>query len=201
MDPNVYTRGDLQNGALDDRYYTEAEADAAAALAALLAGRAGGQTINGGTGAGDDLTLQSTSNATKGDVLINTGGGNVGIANASPSYPLHVTGRAQFTSVGNTWTAPTYNTGWGNVGGYQNAQYKIVGDLVFLRGSCVRSSGTETTIFTLPSGYRPPALTNYSVTTDTGVGEIEITVSGAVTTVAGGTGYISLDGIVLSVDS
>lgn len=36
---------------------------------ALLAGRAGGQTIIGGTGAGDDLTLDSTSNATGGDII------------------------------------------------------------------------------------------------------------------------------------
>jgi len=33
---------------------------------ALLAGRAGGQTLIGGTAAGEDLTLQSTSNATRG---------------------------------------------------------------------------------------------------------------------------------------
>lgn len=36
---------------------------------ALLAGRAGGQTIIGGTAAGEDLTLQSTSNATRGDII------------------------------------------------------------------------------------------------------------------------------------
>lgn len=34
----------------------------------LLAGRAGGQTLRGGTGAGDDLLLLSTSHATKGHV-------------------------------------------------------------------------------------------------------------------------------------
>ena len=32
----------------------------------LLAGRAGGQVLYGGTGAGDDLTLHSTSHGTKG---------------------------------------------------------------------------------------------------------------------------------------
>jgi hypothetical protein len=54
---------------------------------AALAGRSGGQTLIGGTGSGDDLTLQTTSNATKGDyifsemssagVLQNTAGGVV----------------------------------------------------------------------------------------------------------------------------
>lgn len=36
----------------------------------LLAGRAGGQTIIGGTAAGDDLLLESTSSGTKGQILI-----------------------------------------------------------------------------------------------------------------------------------
>jgi len=40
---------------------------------ALLAGRSGGQTITGGTESGDDLTLQSTSNVTKGNIIIPDG--------------------------------------------------------------------------------------------------------------------------------
>lgn len=36
---------------------------------ALLVGRAGGQILIGGTGAGDDLTLESTSHATKGSIF------------------------------------------------------------------------------------------------------------------------------------
>jgi len=39
-------------------------------LNVLLAGRAGGQAINGGTGVGEDLTLESTSNGTKGQVKV-----------------------------------------------------------------------------------------------------------------------------------
>lgn len=37
---------------------------------ALLAGRSGGQTIIGGTGSGDDITLSSTSHGTKGDIIV-----------------------------------------------------------------------------------------------------------------------------------
>lgn len=44
---------------------------------ALLAGRATGQVLTGGTASGDDLTLRSTTNATKGDVFIQDQGGNV----------------------------------------------------------------------------------------------------------------------------
>ncbi len=38
---------------------------------ALLAGRAGGQSLIGGTASGDDLTFQSTSDATRGDIIVN----------------------------------------------------------------------------------------------------------------------------------
>lgn len=37
------------------------------------AGKAGGQTITGGTAAGENLTLSSTSNATKGNIYLGTG--------------------------------------------------------------------------------------------------------------------------------
>lgn len=44
---------------------------------ALLAGRSSGQILTGGTGSGDDLTLRSTTNATKGDIIVADQGGNV----------------------------------------------------------------------------------------------------------------------------
>lgn len=53
---------------------------------ALLAGRAGGQTFTGGTAASDGLTLNTTSNATKGVLAVDTNqiyktaGGNVGFS-------------------------------------------------------------------------------------------------------------------------
>ncbi len=56
----------------------------------LLAGRSGGQTVYGGTAASNSLTLESTSNATKGYVILQPNGGNVGIGTSSPSYLLHM---------------------------------------------------------------------------------------------------------------
>lgn len=60
-----------------------------------LAGRSGGQTLIGGTDAGNDLTLQSTSNGTKGSIIIGTSvydevNNRLSINNTSPQCSLHV---------------------------------------------------------------------------------------------------------------
>jgi hypothetical protein len=67
---------------------------------ALLAGRAGGQTLYGGTAAGEDLTLIPTSHATKGQLFLggtgaddsiydHSGGKRLGIGTTSPSQQIH----------------------------------------------------------------------------------------------------------------
>lgn len=59
-------------------------------------------------------------------------------------------------TIGEDWIAPTFNTGWSNYGSnFTLAGYKKVGDLVFVQGMVKRTLGSATTIFTLPSGYRP----------------------------------------------
>ena len=57
---------------------------------ANLNGRAGGQTWVGGTGASENVTINSTSSSTKGYVNLQTLGGNVGIGTTSPAATLHV---------------------------------------------------------------------------------------------------------------
>ena len=66
----------------------------------LLGGRPGGQTLSGGASAFESLTLDSTANATKGFVLINPTGGNVGIGTTNPETNLHVAGKALFATEG-----------------------------------------------------------------------------------------------------
>jgi len=65
----------------------------------LLAGRSGGQSAYGGTGSGDDLTLESTSHATKGYVNLQPFGGNVGVGTATPGQLLHVVGNSGVVQV------------------------------------------------------------------------------------------------------
>lgn len=63
---------------------------------ALLAGRSGGQSLSGGTGSGENLTLQSTSHATKGKILLGASsaydGANarLGVGTQSPDCKLDI---------------------------------------------------------------------------------------------------------------
>lgn len=50
-----------------------------------VAGVTGGRSIVGGNASGDDLTLTSTSHATKGDILMATTGGRVAIGTTTPA--------------------------------------------------------------------------------------------------------------------
>ena len=62
---------------------------------ALLAGRAGGQTLYGGTAANEDITIHGTSNATRTTsyVLLQPTAGNVGIGTTAPTYKLDIDAR------------------------------------------------------------------------------------------------------------
>jgi hypothetical protein len=67
---------------------------------ALLSGRAGGQSLKGGTVASENLTLDSTAHATKGNILLAPSGGNVGIGTGTPLSKLTVNGTIESTSGG-----------------------------------------------------------------------------------------------------
>lgn len=62
---------------------------------ALLAGNSGGQTLDGGTASGEDLTLSSTANATKGSIIMGTSyydetNDRLGIQQSTPQAMIHI---------------------------------------------------------------------------------------------------------------
>jgi hypothetical protein len=67
---------------------------------------AAGFTLNGNSTVSGNLTLDSTSNATKGFVLINPTGGNVGIGTTTPRTKLELGGDGAILATG------TYGSGW-----------------------------------------------------------------------------------------
>lgn len=87
----------LQAGTLDHGLALTGLTDDDHTQYALLAGRLGGQTLIGGTAASNNLTLQSTSHATKGKLLFGTSAydeanNRLGIGTIIPSERLHVAG-------------------------------------------------------------------------------------------------------------
>lgn len=102
--------------------------------------------------------------------------------------------------IGEAWTNVTYNTGWGNYStGHHPISYKKVGDLVYLRGVAVRTSGSDPVICTLPSGYRPNLSVIFPATSNYAYCSIDITSGGVVTLVGGSpTLWVAIDGIVFS---
>lgn len=89
----------------------------------LLAGRSGGQTAIGGTASGNDLTLQSTSNATKGSIFFGAAQASeydetnerFGFNQTSPTATADINGivrlrkQAETTSAGANTITPTHS--------------------------------------------------------------------------------------------
>jgi hypothetical protein len=102
-----------------------------------------------------------------------------------------------------TWTNVTFQNGWVNYGaGQQNAQYRKIGDLVYLRGG-IKSGTNGLAAFTLPVGFRPAGVVNLIGPGNTlgQAAHITITTAGAVNVSCegGSTAFASLDGSVFSI--
>lgn len=95
----VLTTSDIAEGT--NLYFTTARV----AGYALLAGRAGGQVLNGGTAASETLTLHSTANATKGNILFGTSAydevnNRLGIGTTTPDQAMTVVGEIHVSPSG-----------------------------------------------------------------------------------------------------
>lgn len=93
----------------------------------------------------------------------------------------------------------SFATGWSNNGGgYNDAKFYRSGGRVWLQGA-VKNGGTGTgAIFTLDSGYRPPATMAFPVAIFGATGQITISTGGVVTDAtfsAGSKAFLSLEGV------
>lgn len=73
--------------------------------------------------------------------------------------------------------------------------YKDAWGIVHITGT-VKSGTLNTTIFTLPAGYRPQRICNFNVVCNGAFGQVTISPTGTVTMAAGGSNvYLTLSGI------
>ncbi len=107
---------------------------------ALLAGRAGGQALFGGTGAGDTFTIQSTSNATKGVISIGNFGTGAFFDEVNSRF---IVGGSESTLTLNGTTfgvkIGTHTEADLEIGGHRHANTAGFGASIFM----TRSRGTE----------------------------------------------------------
>lgn len=110
---------------------------------------------------------------------------------------LSMTGTNIVSTADRAWIAPTLLNGVSNYdGGYQTvAYYKDALGFVHLRGYLTGSADGKH-IFTLPTGYRPSALSTFTSWSNSSVGtsRISISTTGVVTATVSGN-WLSLDGI------
>jgi hypothetical protein len=168
---------------------------------ALLAGRAGGQSLTGGTAASENLTLDTTAHATKGNILLAPSGGNVGIGTTAPGVSLDVGAKTDAIKVasGTTVQRPTganglirYNTDNNKLEAYINGGWQDLAAAATGGSYLSSSGGTLSGALTIASGgasitggvnNNSGGVTNAG--SITGVGA-NITGSGALTVAAGG---------------
>lgn len=121
-----------------------------------------------------------------GQIIFETDTGLTQVWNGSTWKPVtttSITASDGYLRYQTSWTTVTYNTGWQaySAGSWGEAQYyRTVDGVVHLRGLIQRASGTNTTAFTLPVGYRPPFSHLFAVAASGGVGRWDVQPGGAV---------------------
>ena len=90
---------------------------------------------------------------------------------------------------------PAFENSWVNydITSYQAASFWKDRNMVHIAG--LVKSGSSFTVFTLPSGYRPPFAEFFPAATDTGYGSVVVGADGHVSLISGGTGWASLSPI------
>ena len=96
------------------------------------------------------------------------------------------------------WTTPTLAGTWSVPANFTVGYYKDTLGRVHLKGAV--TGGSATTIFTLPSGYRPPQTLSFATVSNNAFGRIMIESNGNVYAQAGGFTAVYLDCIDFKVE-
>ncbi|MDO8507527.1 MAG: hypothetical protein Q7S53_03085 [bacterium] len=81
-------------------------------------------SVYGSSSASGNLSIESTSNATKGNIAIASNGGNVGVGTATPDERLTIAGNVKQVASGNPTVQSTYTSGTATAGGvYVSGNY------------------------------------------------------------------------------
>lgn len=121
-----------------------------------------------------------------GQVIYETDTGLTQVWNGSAWKPLSTTSLTAadgYLRYQTSWTTATYGSGWTSYDAGPwgaAAYYRTVDGMVHLRALVKRVSGTETTIFILPVGYRPPHIHLFAVAASGGVGRVDVRTNGEV---------------------
>jgi hypothetical protein len=92
-----------------------------------------------------------------------------------------------------TFTAPTLLNSWANYGsGYAAAGYVLHNGVVYLRGS-IAGGTVNTTLFTLPVGYRPSSILVFATSSNNTHCYIEVRSNGNVVQLNGSNVFLALD--------
>lgn len=105
---------------------------------------------------------------------------------------------ASISVIPTAWTTPTYQNGWVEYAAGRGAQYRKIGDIVYIRG-IIKNGTAGLTAFTLPSGFRPNPDVSFIVNRDALTGIVTIDVTGEVKP-ATTAGYIYLNPIFFAIN-
>ncbi len=94
------------------------------------------------------------------------------------------------------WIAPTLLNSWTNFGaGFQTARYRRIGtQQVEIQGLVTGGTGPASTVFTLPTGFRPPATLVFATIANNAIARLDVQSDGLVRWALGGTNaFLSLN--------
>lgn len=138
-------------------------ADWSSANPVLAAGEIGLETDTGKTKMGNGGTTwnllsywpSATGDLTVNDLTVNNIAGADAVLDDITADTLTVGG--VLIAPPTPWTTPTFTNNWDEftAGGYQGAQYRKIGDMVYLRGA-LKDGDDAMSAFTLPPGFRIP---------------------------------------------